>query len=198
MSRIVHQLPKTLAIPAQSRRANRLARAESCPAISQKIFRFALPPNQTYNFRRPASTRGAYRDRHGRGARDAVDAAASAREVIAGRVFVSDRPARRRRRCSGRRSRVVLAPVAGVKSRGGFVGPTGRVKPFNPRGDGGKKELVSGESSKEAVKTITQGRPDDPAPPVLTTVCFLPMHTGRGCEPSTRPSLRPLSSEGQV
>ncbi len=79
-----------------------------------------------------------------------------------------------------------------------FVGPTGRVKPFNPRGDGGKKELVTEESSKEAVKTIAQGRPDDPAPPVVTTVCFLPMHTGRGCEPSTRPSLRPLSLEGQV
>ena len=46
------------------------------------------------------------------------------------------------------RSRVVLAPVAGVKFRGGFVGPTGREKPFNPRGDGGKKELVTGESAK--------------------------------------------------
>jgi len=34
------------------------------------------------------------------------------------------------------------------------IGPTGRVKPFNPRGDGGKKELVTGESAKETVKTI--------------------------------------------
>jgi len=41
------------------------------------------------------------------------------------------------------------------------IGPTGRVKPFNPRGDGGKKELVTGESAKETVKTIAQGRPDD-------------------------------------
>src|SRR6267142_1410130 len=64
------------------------------------------------------------------------------------------------RRCCGRRSRVVLAPVAGVKSRGGFVGPTGRVKPFNPRDDGDKKELVAGESTKETVKTIAQGRSD--------------------------------------
>ena len=55
---------------------------------------------------------------------------------------------------------MVLAPVAGVKSRGGFVGPTGRVKPFNPRDDGDKKELVAGESTKETVKTIAQGRPD--------------------------------------
>ena len=69
---------------------------------------------------------------------------------------------------------MVLAPVAGVKSRGGFVGPTGRVKPFNPRDDGDKKELVTGESAKETVKTIAQGRPDDTADtcgddPVLST-----------------------------
>src|ERR1035437_8511474 len=46
------------------------------------------------------------------------------------------------------------------------------------------------------VKTIAQGRPDDPAPPVVTTVCFLPMHTGRGCALSTRSSLRPLTFRG--
>jgi hypothetical protein len=55
------------------------------------------------------------------------------------------------------------------------------------------KSPVTGESAKEAVKTIVQGKPDDPATPVVTTVCFLPMHTGRGCELSTRLSLRPLS-----
>jgi hypothetical protein len=49
-------------------------------------------------------------------------------------------------------------------------------------------------SKKSAVKTIAQGRPDDPAPPVVTTVCFLTMHTGRGCELGTRTSLRPLFS----
>ncbi len=89
--------------------------------------------------------------------------------------------ARDERRCCGRRSRVVLTPVAGVKSRGGFVGPTGRVKPSNSRGDGDKKELVAGEITKETVKTIAQGRPDDPPTPVVTTVCFLPLHTGHGC-----------------
>ena len=30
---------------------------------------------------------------------------------------------------------------------------------FNPRGDGGKKELVTEESAKETVKTIAQGKP---------------------------------------
>jgi hypothetical protein len=49
---------------------------------------------------------------------------------------------------------VVLASVADVKSRGGFGGPTGRAKPFNPRDDGDKKELVAKESAKETVKTI--------------------------------------------
>jgi hypothetical protein len=62
-----------------------------------------------------------------------------------------------------------------------LVGPTGCATPFNPRGDGDKKELVAGESTKETVKTIAQGRPDDPAPPVVTTLCLLPMHRGHGC-----------------
>jgi hypothetical protein len=39
-----------------------------------KKFRFALPPNQQYIPCRPASLRGAFRDRHERRARDAVDA----------------------------------------------------------------------------------------------------------------------------
>ena len=47
------------------------------------------------------------------------------------------------------------------------IGPTGCAMPFNPRGDGDKKELVAGESTKETVKTIAQGRPDDPPVPVV-------------------------------
>ena len=119
-------------------------------------------------------TRGAYRDRHGRWVRDAMDAERRA-QSLRGRAAVC-----------GRRSRVVLAPrrwcqVGGRKSAD----------------DGGKKARSPG-STKEPVKTIAQGRPVDPAPPVLTTVCFLPMHTGRGCEPSTRPSLRPPGFRGWV
>src|SRR5258708_5822367 len=94
---------------------------------------------------------------------------------------MSDPSARDERQCCGRRSRVVLAPVAGAKLAEASIGPTGCATPFNPRGDGDKKELVTGESAKETVKTIAQGRPVDPAPPVVTTVCFLPMHTGHGC-----------------
>jgi hypothetical protein len=47
--------------------------------------------------------------------------------------------------------------------------------------DGGNQAMVTGESAEYAVKTIAQGRPEA-APPVVTTVCLLPMHTGRGCE----------------
>jgi len=54
-----------------------------------------------------------------------------------------------------------------------LVGPTGCATPFNPRGDGDKKELVAGESTKEAVKTIAQGRPDDRPHLWFLPLCFL-------------------------
>jgi len=63
-----------------------------CPAPSSKIFSFAADPNQIYIACRPAPHRGAFRDRHGRRARYAVDAGGVADE----------------RRWRGRRSRVVL------------------------------------------------------------------------------------------
>jgi hypothetical protein len=108
------------------------------PVLPAKIFRFAVPPNHPYNSRYPAPARGAYRDRHGRWARDAMDAAASGARGVAGRAWpVSDQPARRRTALKrlrwnfgrqhmsrskrfgggsrGRQKRVVLAPVAGVK-----------------------------------------------------------------------------------
>jgi hypothetical protein len=51
------------------------------------------------------------------------------------------------RRCCVRRRRVVLASVADAKPRGGIIGPTGTRYAVNPRGDGGKKELVTRESA---------------------------------------------------
>jgi hypothetical protein len=50
-------------------------------------------PNHPYNSRHPAPARGAYRDRHGRWVRDAVDAAASGANGIAGRALACERPA---------------------------------------------------------------------------------------------------------
>jgi hypothetical protein len=52
-----------------------------CLAPFAKIFRFASDPNHLYINGCPASHRGAFRDRHERRVRDAVDAAASGVEV---------------------------------------------------------------------------------------------------------------------
>jgi hypothetical protein len=46
----------------------------ACPAPFAKIFPFAPDPNQFTDSRRPVPNRGAFRDRHGRRRRDAVDA----------------------------------------------------------------------------------------------------------------------------
>jgi hypothetical protein len=52
-----------------------------CPARFAKIFPFASDPNHFISIAVPAH-RGAFRDRHGRWARDAVDAAALARDCV--------------------------------------------------------------------------------------------------------------------
>jgi hypothetical protein len=50
-----------------------IQRDSTSPVLSEKIFRFALTPNQIYIHGRPAPPRGALRDRHGRWRRDAMD-----------------------------------------------------------------------------------------------------------------------------
>ena len=128
----------TLSEATTGRVACRANHAWVGPALAAKIFRFAITPNHPYNSRHPAPMRGAHRDRHGRGVRDAMDAAASGATESQGELrLVSDRLARRRpalkrlRRnfgrqhmsrlkrfgggSRGRQRRVVLAPVAGVK-----------------------------------------------------------------------------------
>jgi hypothetical protein len=90
----------------------------------------------------------------------------------AGRDAVDAVVSRDERRNRGRRSRVVLAPrrwryvLAGSNSC---------------ESNGGKRARSPGRARYKPLKTIAQGRPDDPAPPVATTVCLLPMHTGCGC-----------------
>src|SRR5258707_13366981 len=70
-----------------------------------------------------------------------------------------------------RRSRVVLAPVAGVKGRRADV----QIRtPETLKPDGDKNEFVTGESTKETVKTIARGMPGCSGVTVVTMlVCFL-------------------------
>ena len=137
----------------------------SAPGKNIPLRRYPKSPLQVSH---PAPMRGAYRDRHGRWARDAMDAAASGARGVAGRISVSDRPARRRpalkrlrqnfgrqhmswsrdfgRGSRGRQRRVVLAPVAGVKlmeicrARPGFGGSSIRQR-------WRQKEFCSGKSA---------------------------------------------------
>src|SRR2546430_10917131 len=63
------------------------------PASLEEIIRFVIDPNHPYNSRHPALMRGAYRDRHGRWVRDAMDAAASGARGVAGRASACERSA---------------------------------------------------------------------------------------------------------
>src|SRR6266566_543364 len=77
-------------------RANRPSHGKTCPSLSEKIFRFVIHPNQTYNSRFPVPQEGRFAIVTDVG-RDAVDATASACERQSQGGFpVSDRPARRR------------------------------------------------------------------------------------------------------
>ena len=59
--------------------------------------------------------------------RDVVDAGASARRWLQGRLLVSGTVRARRTTLSVRQNRVVLTSVAGAKLRGGKVSPTGLI-----------------------------------------------------------------------
>ena len=50
------------------------------------------------------------------------------------------------------------------------------------RGDGGKKARSPGRARRKPLKPLRREGRTDPPTPVVTTVCFLPLHTGRGCE----------------
>src|SRR6266566_2680966 len=57
MSRIVHQLPKTLAIPAQSRQAKKPSRAKNLSRRRSKNIPFCNHPKSVASFRYPASSK---------------------------------------------------------------------------------------------------------------------------------------------
>jgi hypothetical protein len=120
---------------ASARRANHSVRRwRVCPAPFAKILPFPFDPNHPHISRHPGPHRGAFRDRHGRRARDAVDAACQKTNDVA----------------RGRRSRVVLTPRR-WRQEASFLGATVANKP----GHRGEREVT--------VKTIARGMPGDPA-----------------------------------
>src|SRR5258708_5352431 len=98
----------------------RYARLAPCPALFVKIFRYARRANHLYNSRHPGPQEGRWPSSRTLG-REAVDAAALARNGIAGQAQACERSGRADERCcGGRQKRVVVAPVGGVKAAGGF------------------------------------------------------------------------------
>ena len=174
-------------------------------------------PKSPLQLRHPAPTRGAYRDRHGRWVRDAMDAAASGARGVAGRASaVSDRTARRRpalkrlRRNFGpaahepvegfwrRKPRTAKACGSGTRgwcqADGDLSGPTGLRRIVNSSATEAKGIRLREERAISR-KTIAQGRPGVPAHLAVTRVHFV--RTIAGAE-GTRLSLRPLFLRANV
>jgi hypothetical protein len=142
-------------------------RDATCPVLDQKIFPFPFDPNHLHIFAIPAHT-GAFRDRHGRWAGDAVDAACQKTNDIA----------------RGRRSRVVLTP-----RRWRQVGE----RDFT--GDGGKQARSPGRARNKPVNHRA-GKAGWPGGPVVTNArAYYSTRAAAGAT-GTRLSLRPLYSEG--
>jgi len=131
----------------------------TCPVPLRKNIPLPIPPNSSLSPSPSRPARGAYRDRHGRWVRDAVDAAASCARGIAGRI---DEIRERRlkhadeRCCRGRPNRVVLTPRRWCQVLWRHVGPTGRGHSIFARRRW-QKSPVTGESATYAVKTIACG-----------------------------------------
>jgi hypothetical protein len=133
-----------------------LARRTDLPVVSS-------PPAKNNSFREQvetaieglpsrASSRGAFRDRHGRWVRDAMDAGArlTGARFADGEVVWSRYPD----------ADIKLATMLSHRA-----------------GDGGKKARLTGESTKETVKTIARGMPGDSGVTVVTTLaCFFQSH----------------------
>src|SRR6267378_8679389 len=102
--------------------------------------------------------RGAYHDRHETRGGMRWTRQRFARDGIAGQIerFVSGQQHADERCCCGRRSRVVLTPRRWRQVCGRQVGPTG-LRQNHIRRRRWQKSPVTGESTKETVKTIACG-----------------------------------------
>ena len=82
--------------------------------------------------------------------------------------------------CCGRQSRVVLAPVAGVKLAEVFRAQPGFDEPYSLC-DGDKTNSSPGRARRKPLKPLRGESRVISGATVVTTVCLLPMHTGCGC-----------------
>ena len=85
-----------------------------------------------------------------------MDAAASARTVVAGRAFgpVSNSQRADERRCCGWRSRVVLTPRRWRQVLRRRVPPNRAILAANPRSDGGKRARSPGRARRKPLKPL--------------------------------------------
>ena len=132
---------------------------KTCPALAQKIFRFAFTPNHSYNSPHPAPTRGAYRDRHGRWVRGAVAAARRARKKFSQGELAHER----RPRADERRLKRTAKPCGSgtrcwCQAGGDVASPTGLRRVFNPPATEARGIRLRGEHDISR-KTIAQGMP---------------------------------------
>src|ERR1700682_5983219 len=110
---------------------------------------------------------------------DVVDARASARNAVAGRVEPRERltGVQDERRFSVRQNRVVLTPVAGAKSAVANSNPTGVEQSQNPPTTVTRRIRRRGEHGISR-KAITQGMPDASAEPVCSCAqSYSPLRT---------------------
>jgi hypothetical protein len=141
-------------------------------------------------------TRGAYRDRHGRRARDAMDAAAfcARGDRRAGDEPVSDQQhADERRLLRTAKSCGPDAPTLASSLRR-HVGPTGLRQPISAD-DGGKQARSPGRARSKPLKPLRAGMPGDPGATVVNTrVLSTNAHEAAGAT-GTRHSPRPQRGE---
>ena len=166
-----------------ARRANH---QYSCPYPSRKYSAFAVGQISSTSSRHPAPTRGAYRDRHGRRARDAVDALASRALDARGRTMLK----RTAKSCGPD------APML-ASSRGCASIQMDRAR--CPRGDGDNKARSPGRARKKPLKPLRrEGRTASAEPVCSCAFCFVHLARETAGAARTRSSLRPLSFRGQA
>src|ERR1700682_1666665 len=133
---------------------------KTCPAPSRKIFRLSRRANQRYQLAPsfPGKRGGRASSRTREGMRWTQQ---RRRETVSqGESLVSGQPARATNGAfSVRQDRVVLTPVAGVKSAEVLVSPPGRDKTFNPPMTVTRRIRRRGEHGISR-KTIAQGMPE--------------------------------------